>query len=271
MSSPDGCADAASDVFCAVLSAAPGISGADAHAHYDARVHGRRVQLANVDRAPPTRDAVLQRRRERALQRARARARPRARMRAAPSVRGAAPHLRSDARASLPEITYAETGPLQTLWVSYMHDLLDLGAAVRDTGAIPVRNAAWVQTMQNTVSKADWTGACISVVRSTNPAVVHERGVVLEETHETFVLWPLPTVRGTPMSSAGVRAKMVPKQNTVFRLEIPLVAPAAAPAHTVSSAVPRTLTVDLHGNQIRYTLSVRATRKHKARKTVELG
>ena len=47
------------------------------------------------------------------------------------------------------------------------------------------------------------------------------------------------------------------KRNTVFRLEVPL-------------NERQRLALDLHGNQLRYALPVRATRKFKARKTVEL-
>lgn len=64
-----------------------------------------------------------------------------------------------------------------------------------------------------------------------------------------------------PKGEGMQRVRTVPKHNTVFRVEIPASAAPDAPR----------LSLDLYGNQMRYTLPMRATRKHKARKTIELG
>lgn len=48
----------------------------------------------------------------------------------------------------------------------------------------------------------------------------------------------------------------IPKRQTVVRLELPL--------------ADGTLGIDVHGNQVRYALPARATRKHKAKRTIEL-
>lgn len=232
----------AREVVQAVLGAEPG-----ADEHYASRVQGKRVQLANVDRAaPPPATAMLARQARRAERRAR-RAQHRA---AAPSSR----ETRAPPRPRV--LPYTQAEPLHALWLQYVQDLVSLpelaaGAEPEKALAQAVSGASQMQTMQNTLLKADWTGAKLSVVQSTNPALVRLCGIVVQETHETFLLVP----------ENEERVRMVPKQNTVFRVVIPATRAPDAPR----------LTLDLFGNQMRYTLPARATRKHKARKTVELG
>ena len=191
------------EVFEAILAPRAGASE-----HYDTRVQGKRIQLANVDRAAPRpASTVLERQAERAKRRMR-----RAQGKSAPQTRhtGVPPRPRS--------LPYANAVPLYNLWLKYVQD---------------------------------WIGAKLTVVQSTNPSLIHLHGIVVQETHETFLLVP----------ENSDRVRMVPKQNTVFQVAIPAASAADAPR----------LMFELYGNQMRYTLPARATRKHKARKTVELG
>lgn len=212
---------------------------------YESRVQGKRVQLANVDRAAPgPSNAVLARQVRRAENR----------IRRAHSIPAAETRPRRTPRPRT--LSYAQAEPLHGLWVAYVQDLVSLpelatGPDPETALAQAVGNAAHMQTIQNTLLKADWTGAKLSVVQATNPALVHLCGIVVQETHETFLM----VVEGSK------RIRTVPKQNTVFRVAIPATQAADAPR----------LSLDLYGNQMRYTLPARATRKHKARKTIELG
>lgn len=227
-------------VFSTLL--APG-SESDAHAHYEARVAGRRVLLENADRAPPqSNDPGLVHRNARVRRESRKRG-------ARAKKRESAGLSRQDKKnlgLLLPgkTLSYADALPLNALWTEYVRGLLGLdglGAAELDK---TVDNMSWVSGMQSSLLKADWTGAKMTVVQSTNPALVHTSGVVAQETHETFIL----------INENG--ARVVPKRNCIFAVEIALDS--------------RAITIDLHGNQLRYALPARATRKHKARKTIEL-
>lgn len=104
----------------------------------------------------------------------------------------------------------------------------------------------------------DWTGAHVTgmslhhsltlpVVRSSQPSHVHLHGIVVQETHDTFAI-----IADAPHPTPP---KCIPKHNTVFRLALPL--------------DDGTLACEVHGNQLRYSLPTRITRKHKARKTIE--
>lgn len=227
-------------VFSTLL--APG-SESEAHAHYEARVAGRRVLLENADRAPPqSNDPGLVHRNARVRRESRKRG-------ARAKKRESAGLSRQDKKnlgLLLPgkTLSYADALPLNALWTEYVRGLLGLdglGAAELDK---TVDNMSWVSGMQSSLLKADWTGAKMTVVQSTNPALVHTSGVVAQETHETFIL----------INENG--ARVVPKRNCIFSVEIALDS--------------RAITIDLHGNQLRYALPARATRKHKARKTIEL-
>ena len=220
-------------VFAELL--APG-SEAEAHAQYDARVAGRRVLLGNADRAA-THNAD-----QGTLRRA-PRLRRKARREGALAKKKARTRTHTKER-TLPgkELKYQDAVSLHELWTEYVRELLHL----HDVDERTAQNASWISSTQSTLLKADWTGARMRVVQATNPSLVHACGIVAQETHETFVL----------VSPAA--ALTVPKRNCIFSVEI-----AIKPG--------RTLAVELYGNQLRYTMPARATRKHKARRTIELG
>lgn len=252
----------AAEVFVA-LAAPPGAEGApaeQARAQYDSRVRGRRVQLSNVDRAAPgAQDPALRTRlarRERrarhaaAVQRGAVLRAPRGRSSRLPRAeREALGMQRVDAVAQLsPE----QTQPLRELWSEYIVEQLGLANAAHEAVVRAVQSPSWVQNVQSTMLKADWVGSVITVVQSTNPALVHLQGTVVQETHETLVL----CVEGAEPAQRPLR--VVPKRNSVFRMRIAL-------------GEAGTLAFELHGNQLRYAPPARITRKHKARKTVELS
>lgn len=211
-------------------------------AHYESRVRGRRVQLENVDRAAPKPASEML---ARQVRRAEGRAR-----RAAHMAQRRTPRHAHTVRPN--QVSYAQAEPLHALWTTYAQELLGLPELGADEKALrsALTNTSHVQNMQNTLLKADWIGAHVEVVQSTNPTLVHLAGIIVQETHEALHI----VVRG------DARVRLVPKQNSVFRMEI---------AASDAADAPR-LRLDLYGNQLRYTLPARATRKHKARKTIEL-
>ncbi|PKI85331.1 hypothetical protein MVES1_000233 [Malassezia vespertilionis] len=213
----------------------------DAGAQYEARVKGRKLQLSNVERAAPLPATPM-------LQAKVARAKRRAQPTGQRTKKGAP-------RLDMPKtMAYEDAQRVHVLWVEYVRDLLGLDD-VQEAERI-LASPAQVQQLQNTLLKADWTGARFAIVQSTNPALVHLNGVVLLETHEMFWILPAPK-KGR--ESVQTKLCMVPKRNTVFRVVLPIGNETAS------------LSLDLYGNQMRYTMPARSTRKHKARKTIELG
>ena len=83
---------------------------------------------------------------------------------------------------------------------------------------------------------------------------MHISGVIVQETHETFRIVTDGTIKCK--YARATNPSGIPKHNTVFRLDLPL--------------DDGYLACDVHGNQVRYTLPTRVTRKHKARKTTEI-
>lgn len=151
-------ADDAPDVWATVLGPAAGTS-----AQYDARMRGRAVQLANVDRAAPApATPALAAQRRRALRRQARAAGAGVRARTV-NARGAAAGRTSGARAPRPAapttLSWRDAQPLAALWTTYIQDLLQLrDLSVRDP-ASHIHHGAWVSAMQNALLKADWTGA----------------------------------------------------------------------------------------------------------------
>lgn len=220
-------------VFAELL--APG-SEANAHAQFDARVAGRRVLLGNADRAATHND-------DQGIGRRAARLRRKARRQGALAKKKARKSVRGSRERHLPgkELKYEDALALHDLWKEYMRVLLNLHQVDDHT----TQNVSWISNIQSTLLKADWTGAHMRVVQATNPSLVHSSGIVAQETHETFVL------------VSATASRTIPKRNCVFSVEIEI-------------TLDKMFSVELHGNQLRYTMPARATRKHKARRTVEL-
>ncbi|WFD24754.1 ribonuclease P [Malassezia equina] len=228
----------------AVWSSVAGDFGTDTH--YEARVRGRNLVLGNANRRAPLPATPM-------LARQQAKARRRA-----TRPQGTSHQRPKRARIYAQDtLTSAQMEPLQSLWTTYIQDVLRVRDMTRASAETQLQNAAWVQQVQSTLLKADWTGASIRVVRSTQPTLVHVHGMVLAETHETLQVLPPTSKPMRPHCMYEKLMKGIPKQNSVFRIDIPL--------------QDGTLRMDVHGNQVRYTMPVRATRKHKAKKTIELS
>lgn len=257
---------------------------AGSDAQYDARIHGRKLQLANVDRAaPPPATPLLEKQYRKALRRTQRHAFP-SHVPPPPRKSKTKNSKRKNQRLHHDEmLSLDQVQPLVHLWTAYIRDALHLRGMTYCSAQQQLRQASWANALQTSLLKMDWTGAHItgtsflhgipqltmaSVVRSSQPNLVHTSGIVVKETHETFAIVQknLPTDVVAPpkcKSFPCVRNKTqsltrtgIPKCNTVFQLALPL--------------DDGQLGVDLHGNQVRYTLPVRVTRKHKARKTMEI-
>ena len=270
---------AAKHVWHALLGAEAG-----SDAQYDARIHGRKLQLANVDRAaPPPATPLLEKQYKKALRRTQRRAFPSYVPPPAKNSKNKNRKRKNQLVHHDEKLSLDQVQPLVHLWTAYIQDALHLRGMTCFSAQQQLKQASWTNALQTSLLKMDWTGAHItgtpplhgipqltmaSVVRSSQPNLVHTSGIVVKETHETFAIVQknLPTDVVAPpkcKSFPCVRNKTqpltrtgIPKCNTVFQLALPL--------------DDGQLGVDLHGNQVRYTLPVRVTRKHKARKTMEI-
>ncbi|KAL9936228.1 hypothetical protein V8E36_005070 [Tilletia maclaganii] len=170
------------------------------------------------------------------------------------------------------------------------HSLLQQDAP----GAWNLREGAMIG-LQTTLSKVDLTGASIRVIRCSDPARVGLKGLVARETENILLIAvePVPALSSSgretrtarshtdeslrqrrsekalaPRSGKGSTIRTVPKHNTVFELLIPL--PSSTNKDISSSKDEATvLAVPLYGNQMAQSYPTRATRKHKARKSVD--
>ncbi|PWN38229.1 uncharacterized protein FA14DRAFT_143124 [Meira miltonrushii] len=152
-------------------------------------------------------------------------------------------------------ITYESLLQVHNLWLGYIQSLLGLvdqrGQANRSiiqtssNSSQASINSGNQSAIQGTIVKADFTGAPIRVIRAKNPSLVGIQGIVAKEGESTFQLIPQPK----PVRSQNKRRKRIdPFAPNVAKLEI-----------------------TLYGNQLCNTLPTRATKKFKARRTIELG
>lgn len=96
--------------------------------------------------------------------------------------------------------------PLHRLWMGYMSELLGLAPSSEHPGRMP--NSA---SMHPKLVKADLHGSLLTVRQSRNPCLVGLSGIVLYESENAFrVITKINQV------------KLIPKQNTIFVLAIPL-------------------------------------------------
>ncbi|KAK0536137.1 hypothetical protein OC842_002085 [Tilletia horrida] len=165
-----------------------------------------------------------------------------------------------------------------------------------EDGSWTVREGA-MTSLQTTLSKVDLTGASVRVIRCSDPARVGLQGLVARETENTLLIAVAPP----PLHESSVQAqrnlqpteaqagdalrqrrsarplsqnvarrdevRVVPKHNTVFELQVPL--PPLPSSSATATATAQTLAVPLYGNQMSQGLPTRATKKHKARKSVD--
>jgi len=114
--------------------------------------------------------------------------------------------------------------------------------------------------------KADFHGSIITVKQSKNPCLVGLTGIVILETENVF-----------RVITKKDQMKLIPKRNAIFTFCVPLYdirsstlptteeSPGVDPLHTVPK-----MEFELHGNQFCFRSADRASKKFKAKETIEL-
>jgi len=134
---------------------------------------------------------------------------------------------------------------LNEMWRGYMLEVLGY---VKDGEVVEDPNKTITAAGHGSLlASADFHGAEIEVVRSTDPGKVGIKGIVVRDTKFTFVV-----------VTEKDHVKTLPKRDTVFRYEIPL------PPIT-ATAPPKKLVFELHGSQFEIRPAERANRKFKWR------
>lgn len=171
-------------------------------------------------------------------------------------------------------ISYELVQPLHDMWRSYIQQLLNIVALNGKGQLVPnpqfdprhltTMSSGTVSAIQASLIKADLCGAEIEVVRAANPSLVSQRGLVVKETEHTIIIAvpTPPTASKAGRTETRNATRTIPKKNAVFAVKIPL-------ASTTESAEPGHLRFELHGNHMMHTLPSRATRKYKARPTID--
>lgn len=168
-------------------------------------------------------------------------------------------------------VTFDLIKPLHDLWCSYIQQLLNMvvlngqGELVPnpyfDASSLSVMSSGNVAAVQASLIKADLCGAELEVVRSSNPSLVTQHGLVIKETERTIIL----AIAHPPgMDHAAPKSKnvhIIPKHNTVFRIFVPV------PSSSTEKV--QQLRFELHGNHMMHALPARATRKYKARPSID--
>ncbi|KAJ1032641.1 hypothetical protein NDA16_000664 [Ustilago loliicola] len=167
-------------------------------------------------------------------------------------------------------ISYELVKPLHEMWRSYIQQLLNIvamnskGQLVSnpqfDPKHLATMSSGTVSAIQASLIKADLCGAEIDVVRAANPSLVSQSGLVVKETEQTIILAIPPEKTEGRIGNA---TRTIPKKNAVFAVKVPLATTSAEGAGTGH------LRFELHGNHMMHTLPSRATRKYKARPTID--
>ncbi|XXG95116.1 hypothetical protein Hte_001376 [Hypoxylon texense] len=138
---------------------------------------------------------------------------------------------------------YAVFEPLHRLWLGYAREIL--GREVYGGG----------QGAAAKLSAADFHGAEVEVSRSGCPSRVGIRGIVVKDSRFVF---EIITKRN--------EIKTVPKEGTMFRVDVPVPAPAQQEHDTTEAQEKerKPFTFEIHGDQFQYRSADRATKKFKA-------
>lgn len=137
---------------------------------------------------------------------------------------------------------YAIYEPLHRMWCDYMREILGLKAGktyVDASGAGPM------------LVTADYHGALVEVVRSRCPSRVSLRGIVVKDTKHTLEI-----------ITKGNELKIVPKEQTIFRFEVPL-EEKEEEEEEGGDEKRKPLVFELHGHQFEYRAPDRANKKFK--------
>ncbi len=122
------------------------------------------------------------------------------------------------------EQKYESFIPLFYLWKDYMKDVI---------GFDKIKATNHSESQQKLL-KADYHGAMVTVTQSKTPSLIGQTGIIIQETKNVFKL-----------VSRDDKLKIIPKQNSVFTMEIE--------GHVIS----------IQGNQFCYTSAERVHRKFK--------
>ncbi|UZJ56359.1 hypothetical protein CBS101457_005679 [Exobasidium rhododendri] len=263
-----------------------------AASYFSSRVQGKRVQLGNIDRprqGPKTNSLAhhqIEKRNERLLKKEKKTKRGH-KMKEFKKDEKVQLSRRERQRLGMEKIddnvTYESLLPVHQLWLDYILRLLDFvdeNGAVRSnqihqiTGGVEGEGklaiaSNTITAFQTSLMKADLCGAPLRVTKALNPSLVGIEGLVARETEHTFVI---VTKSLHPKAKASRKlVKVIPKQDSVFCLQIPLPAGAFPPRAAFETAGGSTeVQVPLYGNQFCNNMQTRATKKYKARKTIDL-
>jgi ribonuclease P protein subunit POP4 len=133
--------------------------------------------------------------------------------------------------------------PLHRLWLGYMRELLGNDAYRGGTDC-----------MQKLVG-AEFTGARVEVVRSGCVSRVGLRGIVIKDSRHVFEL-----------ITRENQVKLIPKEGTVFRIEVPVVEESGSREAVCEGPQQTTepkFVFDIHGDQFLYRAADRSSRKWK--------
>lgn len=277
-------------------------SVANAAQAFNSRIQDKRLNLENLDRARPipAHDSLAAQK----IRRRDARLIKKSRRRLTPSLKATATAIekeRNDTTSNKPlsrrqrkrigldevddKITYESLLQVHNLWLGYIQRLLGLidqndqinpsFLASSSSSASPTLSSANQSAIQSTIVKADFSGAPIRVIRAKNPSLVGLEGIVAKESGSTFQLMSKPKSHqhhneGKRRKNANV-IKIIPKQECVFVLQITLPGGQAERIDDPFASEQGKIEITLYGNQLCNTLPTRATKKFKARKTIELG
>ena len=141
---------------------------------------------------------------------------------------------------------YAVFEPLHALWLGYVRELL---AGDLYTGS---------QAGAGKLSSADFHGAVVEVTRSRCPSRVGIRGIVVKDSRFVFEI---------VTRKNGV--KIVPKEGTVFRVDVPAEDAAAAAAAADDDDDDdrngrKPFSFEIHGDQFQHRSADRTNKKFKA-------
>ncbi|KAG0145753.1 hypothetical protein CROQUDRAFT_723252 [Cronartium quercuum f. sp. fusiforme G11] len=146
--------------------------------------------------------------------------------------------------------------PLHSLWIGYMSELLGLNLMINSStssneivseeSSNDLKEIPPIVNIQSKLLKADYHGSVLSVCRSKNPSLIDLKGIVVQETQETF---KLITVNDS--------VKCIPKKHTVFKLELKF-------------QLNKLLVFEIYGNQFCFKSTDRVGKKFKTKAFVEL-
>ncbi|KAL9089416.1 MAG: hypothetical protein Q9165_005737 [Trypethelium subeluteriae] len=137
--------------------------------------------------------------------------------------------------------------PLHQMWASYMQDILGIGKK-RGDGTLIMGVSA--QSAGQQLVTADFHGADVEVVRSRCVSRVGVRGIVAKDTKFTFEI-----------ITKGNELKVLPKEHTIFRFEVPLPVVATSDGQKSTQSAP--LIFELRGSQFETSAPARAMKKFK--------